>query len=56
MEDVYTAEMFRTIARVVGFAIAVVVVAFVLDYLGLMPRKAFVSSMLESDVVASIAR
>jgi len=56
-EDVFSSELFRIMARVLGFAIAVIILAYVLEYLGLLPRHALIQSMLaDGSLVASIVR
>jgi hypothetical protein len=56
-EDVYSTELFRVMARVLGFAIAVIILAYMLEYLGLLPKHKLIQSMLaDGSLVASIAR
>jgi len=56
-EDVFSSELFKVMARVLGFAIAVIILAYVLEYLGLLPRHVLIQSMLtDGSLVASIAR
>jgi hypothetical protein len=54
--DSYTDEIFRVMARVLGFAIAVIIVAYVLEYLGLVKKESFIRTLIDSSLLASIAR
>jgi len=54
--DSYTDEIFRVMARVLGFAIAVIIVAYVLEYLGLVKKDSFIKTLVDGSLLASIAR
>ena len=54
--DSYVEEIFRVMARVLGFAIAVIIVAYVLEYLGLVKKDSFVKTLIDGSLLASIAR
>jgi hypothetical protein len=54
--DSYTDEIFRVMARVLGFAIAVIIVAYVLEYLGLVKKDSFVKTLIDASLLASIVR
>jgi hypothetical protein len=54
--DSYTDEIFRVMARVLGFAIAVIIVAYVLEYLGLVKKDLFIKTLVDGSLLASIAR
>jgi len=54
--DTYVDEMFRVVARVLGFTIAVIIVAYVLEYLGLIKKDSFVKTLIDGSLLASIAR
>jgi hypothetical protein len=54
--DSYTDEIFRVMGRILGFAIAVIIIAYVLECLGLIKKESFVKTLFDSSVLASIAR
>jgi hypothetical protein len=54
--DSYADEIFRVMARVLGFAIAVIIVAYVLEYLGLVKKDSFIETLFDGSLLASIAR
>jgi hypothetical protein len=56
-EDVFKEELFRIIGRILGFAVAVIVLAYVLEYLGVGSKQSILKSfLLDGSLVATIAR
>jgi hypothetical protein len=56
-EEVFTEELFRILGRVLGFAIAIIILAYVLEHLGIGSKQGILKSfLLDGALVASIAR
>jgi len=56
-EDVYSSELFKVLGRVLGFAISILILAYVFEYLGLSSKYSFIKSILsDTSLIASIAR
>jgi len=55
--DVFTEELFRILGRVLGFAVAIIILAFVLEHLGVGSKQTILKSfLLDGSLVATIAR
>jgi len=55
-EEVYTEELFRILGRVLGFAVAIIILAYVLEHLGVESKQTILKSFLLDGLVATIAR